>query len=187
MNFNNHSYLEGRHAFLGASKYHWIRYSEDKLADVYSKHLATYNGTLLHEFAAQCIKLGQKLPRSQKTLNMYVNDAIGYKMKPEQILYYSEHCFGTADAIIFRNNLLRIHDYKSGVTPAHMEQLEIYAAMFCLEYGIKPSDIDIELRIYQSNEIIFNEPTAEVVVPIMDKIITFDKVIDKIKAEEEPS
>lgn len=40
MNFNNHSNLEGQHAFLGASKYHWINYSEDKVADAYSKFLA---------------------------------------------------------------------------------------------------------------------------------------------------
>ena len=99
MNFNKHSNLEGQHAFLGASKYHWINYSEDKVADAYTKFLATLRGTELHAFAAHAIRLGQKLPKSQKTLNMYVNDAIGYKMTPEQILYYSENCFGTADAI----------------------------------------------------------------------------------------
>lgn len=146
--------------------------------------MATQKGTILHDFAAQCIKLGQKLPKSQKTLNMYVNDAIGFKMTPEQPLYYSENCFGTADAISFRSNLLRIHDLKTGETPAHMEQLEIYAALFCLEYKKKPSEIDMELRLYQSNEILVHTPTAEDIVPIMDKIITFDKVISKIKSEE---
>ena len=97
-----HSNLEGQHAFLSASGYHWINYSEDKLADAYAKYRAAQRGTALHAFAAQCIKLGQRLPKSQKTLNMYVNDAIGYKMTPEQILYYSPNCFGTADAISFR-------------------------------------------------------------------------------------
>ena len=184
MNFNKHSTLEGQHAFLGASKYHWINYNESKIADSYSKFLATQKGTVLHEFAAQCIRLGQKLPKSQKTLNMYVNDAIGYKMIPEQVLYYSENCFGTADAITFRNGLLRIHDLKTGVTPAKMEQLEIYAALFCLEYKKKPCDIDIELRLYQSNEVLYHQPTAEDIVPIIDKIITFDKIIDKIKEQE---
>ena len=123
MNFNRHSNLEGQHAFLGASKYHWINYDEAKVVDVYSNFLAAQKGTVLHEFAAQCIRLGQRLPKSQKTLNMYVNDAIGYRMTPEQVLFYSENCFGTTDAIAFRNNLLRIHDFKSGVVPAHMEQL----------------------------------------------------------------
>ena len=184
MNFNKHSSLEGQHAFLGASKYHWINYSEEKVADSYLKFLATQKGTELHEFAAQCIKLGQKLPKSKKTLNMYVNDAIGFRMTPEQPLFFSENCFGTADSISFRDKLLRIHDLKTGVTPAHIEQLEIYAALFCLEYKMKPSDIDIELRIYQSDEILYFNPTAEDIVPIMDKIITFDKVITKLKAEE---
>lgn len=185
MKFNKHFSLEGKHAFLGASKYHWINYDNDKLIESFSKYQATLNGTILHDFACQCITLGQKLPKSQKTLNMYVNDAIGFKMKPEQVLYYSDNCFGTADAIIFRNNLLRIHDLKTGVTRAHMEQLEIYAALFCLEYNKKPSDIDMELRIYQNNEILIHNPTVEDILPIMDKIITFDKLIDKMKIEGE--
>ena len=186
MNFNKHSTLEGQHAFLGASRYHWINYSEAKLAATYSNLLAAQKGTQLHAFAAQCIRLGQKLPKSQKTLNMYVNDAIGFKMTPEQVLFYSDNCFGTADSIIFRKGLLRIHDYKSGATPAHMEQLEIYTALFCLEYKKKPSDIEIELRIYQNDEVIFHNPTAEDIVPIIDKIITFDKIIKKIKEQEGP-
>lgn len=184
MNFNKHSALEGQHAFLGASKYHWINYSEEKVAESYSKFLATLKGTALHEFAAQCIKLGQKLPNSKKTLNMYVNDAIGFKMTPEQPLFYSEFCFGTADAISFRKNILRIHDLKTGEIPAHMEQLLIYAALFCLEYKIKPGDIEIELRIYQSDEIVYHNPTAEEILPIIDKIITFDKILNKRKIEE---
>lgn len=190
MNFNKHYDLEGRHAFLGASKFHWLNYSEEKLAESYFKHLAKEKGTELHEFAATCIRLRQKLPRSEKTLNMYVNDAIGFKMTPEQPLYFSENCFGTADAIWFGKDkrtgkdLLRIHDFKSGVTPTHMEQLEIYAALFCLEYAKKPGAIDFELRIYQNNEIKYSEPTAEVILPIIDKIITFDKIITKIKSEE---
>lgn len=184
MNFNKHSNLEGQHAFLGASKYHWINYSDEKVAEAYSKFLATQKGTVLHEFAAKCIQLGQKLPKSHKTLNMYVNDAIGYRLTPEQVLYYSENCFGTADAIGFRNGLLRIHDLKTGVIPAHMEQLEIYAALFCLEYKIKPAEIEMELRIYQSDEILYHKPTVEDILPIMDRIITSDKIIAKIKAEE---
>ena len=184
MNFNNHSNLEGQHAFLGASKYHWISYGEDKVAEAYRNFLATQKGTVLHAFAAQCIMLNQKLPKSKQTLNMYVNDAIGFKMIPEQILYYSDNCFGTADAILFRNNFLRIHDLKTGKIPAHMEQLEIYAALFCLEYKVKPGDIEMELRIYQNNEILYHNPTAEEIVPIMDRIITFDKVIKKIREQE---
>ena len=185
MNFNKHSNLEGQHAFLGASKYHWINYSEDKVAESYSRFLATQKGTQLHEFAAQCIRLGQKLPKSKKTLNAYVNDAIGFKMIPEQILFYSDNCFGTADAIAFRGDELRIHDLKTGVIPAHMEQLEVYAALFCLEYKVKPADIRMELRLYQSDDILVANPTVEDIAPIMDKIITFDRIINKIKEQEE--
>lgn len=185
MNWNKHFDLKGQHAFLGASKYHWINYDEDRLAEVYSRYTAAQRGTIIHDFAAQCINLGQKLPRSQKTLNMYVNDAIGYKMKPEQVLYFSENCFGTADTISFRNGLLRIHDLKTGVIPAHMEQLMIYAALFCLEYRKKPSDIEMELRIYQNDEILICNPEVDEITPIIDKIITFDKLLTKIKSEEE--
>lgn len=184
MNFNKHSSFEGMHAFLGASKYHWINYDEEKLADSYYKFLATQRGTELHDFASRCIKLGQKLPRSQKTLNMYVNDAIGFRMTPEQVLLYSENCFGTADAIAFKDGKLRIHDLKTGVTKTHMEQLMIYAALFCLEYHQKPNDISIELRIYQYDEIEIYEPTADEIDEIMNKIIFFDKLIKQIQEKE---
>lgn len=183
MNFRKHTNLEGTHAFLGASKYHWIRYDESKIAESYTKFLAIQKGTALHDFAAQCIKLGQKLPASKKTLNMYVNDAIGYKMTPEQVLLYSDNCFGTADAISFRKNMLRIHDLKTGVIPAHMEQLEIYSALFCLEYDVDPKNIKTELRIYQNDEIDILNPDPVDILNIMDKIVTFDKIIDQIKQE----
>lgn len=185
MNFNQHCNLVGAHAFLGASQYHWLNYDEAKVAERYTTMMAAQKGTELHDFAATCIKLGQKLPKSRKTLNMYVNDAIGYRMTPEQVLYYSDNCFGTTDAICFRNDFLRIHDLKTGATPAHMEQLYIYAALFCLEYKIKPSEIGMETRIYQSDDIWVEQPTPEVIVPIIDKIITFDKVINKLKLQEE--
>jgi len=185
MNFNKHYGNEGKHAFLGASKYHWINYDEDKLIQSYLNFNAAQQGTTLHEFAAQCIRLGQKLPRSKKTLNLYVNDCIGYKMQPEQVLYFSDNCFGTTDAIAFRNNVLKISDLKTGVTPAHMEQLEIYAALFFLEYEMEPADILIELRIYQNNEVLLLEPQTEDILTIMDKIIVFDNLINQIKNDEE--
>lgn len=186
MNFNKHSNLVGQHAFLGASKYHWINYDEEKVKTAYLNYLATAKGTALHEFAAQCIKLGQKLPKSRKTLNAYVNDAIGFRMTPEQILYYSDNCFGTADTIAFdiSKGFLRIHDLKTGSTPAHMEQLEIYASLFCLEYKVKPGEIETELRLYQNDDILIANPTAEDIAPIIDKIISFDKAINKIKERE---
>lgn len=181
MNWNEHSRIKGCHSFLSPSQYHWINYSDEKLAERYNSFKAAEQGTRLHDLAAELIELGQKLPRSQKTLNMYVNDAIGFKMTPEQPLYFSDNCFGTADAISFRKGFLRIHDYKSGVVPAHMEQLMIYAALFCLEYNHKPGQIESELRIYQNNDIIIFNPEADDILPVMDKIRRFDKIIDKMK------
>lgn len=181
MNFNEHSEYKGLHAFLGASNYHWLNYDKDKLITVFNNTLAKDRGVILHDFAAQCITLNERLPDEQKTLNMYVNDAIGYKMKPEQILYYSDNCFGTADTISFRNNTLRIHDLKTGINPANINQLRIYAAIFCLEYKQKPEKIDIELRIYQNNEILFECPDPIIITDIMKKIISFDKIINTIK------
>lgn len=184
MNFNNHSNLDGLHAFLGASKYSWLNYDEEKLSNTYKNSIAKHKGTKLHELARMCIELGVKLPRNNKTLNSYVNDAIGFKMTPEQPLFYSINCFGTADAISFKKNFLRIHDLKTGVTPASMNQLEIYTALFCLEYDVDPNDIDIELRIYQSDKIIVHEPQKEDILYIENKIVTFDEIIDNLKEEE---
>ena len=169
------------HAFLSPSKYHWVNYDEEKLTDVFSRHQATQRGVQLHVLASQCIDLGVKLPRSKKSLNLYVNDAIGFKMKTEQILYYSDNCFGTADTISFRNNVLRIHDLKTGVTPASIKQLMVYAALFCLEYRKKPSEIDIELRLYQSDDVLVHTPEPDETLYIMDKIVHFDKKIEQIK------
>ena len=184
MNFNKHSNLEGQHAFLGASNYHWINYSDKKLAETYMKSLATQKGTVLHGFAAQCIRLNQKLPKSQKTMNMYVNDAIGFKMAPEQVVYYSNNCFGTADAISCRNGMLRIHDLKTGAIPGKIEQLMIYDALFCLEYNIDPSDIGHTLRIYQFDD--FSEVTPEPgrISEIMDQIVRFNELL-LLREEEE--
>ena len=112
---------------------------------------------------------------------MYVNDAIGFKMTPEQVLFYSNNCFGTCDTISFKNDILRIHDLKTGVNPAHMEQLMIYASLFCLEYRTKPNDIQMELRIYQNDDVEISNPDPDDIFAIMDKIVEFDKYLEKIK------
>lgn len=184
MKWLKHSQLEGKHAFLSASGYSWLNYDRDKLATVFRNKLAKYMGTIYHSFAATAIKLGQKLPRSPKTLNNYVNDAIGFRLDPEVVLFYSNNCFGTADAIGFDGHTLRIHDLKTGVIPAHMEQLRIYAALFCLEYKVEPKTIDIVLRIYQNNQIVEEIPDAQQIKDIMVKIQDFDKVLDEIRREE---
>ena len=168
MQWNDHSRIEGRHATFSASKYNWLNYTDDKLITVYDNMRAKERGTVLHAFAATCIRLGQKLPRSHKTLNQYVNDAIG-----------------TADTIAFRDNLLRIHDYKSGEIEAHMEQLLIYDALFCLEYAVSPYEIDHELRIYQNDDVNVYNPAGQEIMDICDRIIRFNKLLIQHRKREE--
>ena len=184
MNFVKHLNLNGLHAPFSPSQSSWLRYDDSKALEVYNNRKAAEIGTKLHAWAKDTIDLGIKQPKSKKTIYAYVNDAIGYRMSTEVVLYYSDRFFGTADAISFRDGFLRIHDLKTGKLPVHMEQLEIYAALFCLEYKVKPGDIQIELRIYQNDEIIYHNPTAEDIVPIMDKIIHLDKLLSKIDEED---
>jgi len=177
MQFNPHSNLAGQHAFLSASKYHWINYDEDKMVRFFDNAMAARLGTRKHEFAHMAIELGQKMPNTSATLNRYVNDAIGFKMQSEQILYYSDVCFGTPDTISFRKNLLRIHDLKTGAGRVSMKQLMVYDALFCLEYKYKPHTIKHELRIYQNDDVEIYEPDPHDILQIMSKIIAFDKII----------
>lgn len=191
MQWNDHSrdVPEGVHALLSASKYHWRNYDIAKLEEVWRNEKAKQEGTELHELAAMIIKKRRKLS-GRDTLARYVNDAVGFKMDPEVPLYYSKWCFGTADAITFRNNpnkesefpyILRIHDLKTGKIPAKLAQLEIYAALFFLEYKIKPEETEIELRIYQNDDIQVEQPTAKLIRTIMDQIIIFSKHIEKLE------
>jgi hypothetical protein len=184
MNFNEHSELKGQHAFLSPSGSYWLNYTSEKLETVYLRSLAVKKGTELHELAAKCIELGVKMPRTNKSFDRFVNDALGYRMKPEQVLFYSINCFGTADAIGFYKDYLRIHDLKTGVIPANMRQLEVYAALFCLEYDISPSSIGMELRKYQLDEVVVQQPDPNDIRFIMDKIVEFDKRIQILKLEE---
>lgn len=183
MNFKRHLELEGRHAPFSASQSSWLRYNDDKLVDTYLNLRAKEMGTIIHEWAAQTINLGFKQPRSNKTICAYVNDAIGYKMDTEVVLYYSDYFFGTADAISFRNNILRIHDLKTGSTgkiESHIEQLMVYAAIFCLEYKVKPIDIQIELRVYKNDEVLVENPDAEDIQAIMNNIVHKNKILESV-------
>lgn len=184
MNFRQHTDFEGQHAILGASKYAWVNYDDEKMIQVYHSLQAAKKGTELHQYAALAIRLKQKCPKSNKTICRYINESISFDMKPEQPLVYSDNCFGTADAISFCDDFLRIHDLKTGVIPAKMLQLEIYAALFCLEYRIKPFNIGMNLRIYQNDEVAEEEPSPEAIAILMDKIVHFDRLITKLKSEE---
>jgi hypothetical protein len=193
MNFRKHFNLEGLHAPFSPSQSSWLRYSDEKAMDFYLNTKAKEMGTRLHAWAKETIDLGIRQPRSQKTLCAYINDAIGFKMSTEVVLFYSDRFFGTADAISFRENrktgkwTLRIHDLKTGVVgdpEKHFEQLKVYAALFCLEYKQKPHEIDICLGVYKKDEVVFCEPDPEEVLYIMNKIIHLNKLLAKIDNEE---
>lgn len=181
MNFNKHSILEGLHAPFSPSQSSWLRYDDDKVLEVYMNKKAAEMGTRLHQWVKDTIDLGIRQPRSKKTIYAYVNDAIGFKMDTEVVLFYSNRFFGTADSISFKNNFLRIHDLKTGKTPVKMEQLLIYAALFCLEYGQNPEKIEMELRIYQNDEVLIHNPEPDEIWSIMRKIEHLDKVLATIE------
>jgi hypothetical protein len=181
MNFNSHFDLRDKHSFLSPSNYHWLNYTPEKLESVYRNNQAKEEGVILHNFASLAISKKIKLANVKKALNMFVNDAIGFRMDSEQILYYSHNSFGTADAISFRDNILRIHDLKTGITKPSFKQLDIYAALFCLEYGVDPEQIQIEQRLYQGNGFEVNIPDPLYISDIMKLVIEFDIIIDNIK------
>lgn len=181
MRFNSHWQVEGKHAFLGASKYHWIRYDLEKMKRIWENKFKSEEGTRKHNLAAFCIRERVRLEDNGSTLSLYVNDAIGFRMTPEQVLFFNDDCFGTADAICFRQGILRIHDLKTGVHPGSPDQIMIYFALFCLEYEINPYDIEMIGRIYQMDEITEFIADPGVVREIMDTIKTFTKEIADMK------
>ena len=184
MQFYDHYNLAGKHAFLGASKSSWLRYDESKILESYRKAQAAALGTRLHELAAEHITLGLPFGEPDErdplmaTVAKFVNDAIAYKMSPETVLYYSEYAFGTADAVFFDEDseFLRIHDLKTGTGPTKFEQLEIYAALFCLEYGVSPT-VQMQLRIYQHGEPRIYIPESDDIRDIMGRIVNFSSIL----------
>lgn len=183
MNFKRHSNLAGEHAFLSPSYYHWINYSPDRLVERWYTYQATLLGTLQHAYAAEQIAAGI-IQDGDSLLDRYINDCIMFKMTAEVVLFYSENCFGTADAIVFRRNILRISDLKTGVSRTSVHQLEVYAALFCLEYEVDPYEISMELRIYQGDEVRLYDGDPSDIVAIQKKIIIFDHRLNQLKREE---
>ncbi len=184
MRWNKHSQLEGAHAFLSPSSYHWINYDETRLELRYKTLQAAKEGTEQHRYAAISIEEGIVQDDETTTLGMYINQCIQYRMTPEQMLFYSPNCFGTADAISFRYNRLRISDLKTGETKTSEHQLEVYAALFCLEYSVNPFGTrEIELRIYQDGKCRVYLGDPKFITFIMEKIIAFDKKLNTLREE----
>jgi len=226
MIWNDHSRdrLE-EHAVLNPSGFSWINYSgeqmEEKLQKRYFAHMRAPAGTAIHDFAKNCILLGERPPHQInnvikmiklfmvqnknpydpelinfigclpphvfKTLILYIDDCVGFKMNPEKLLVYSESCFGTADAISFDTvtSTLRVSDLKTGDGPAHMEQLLIYDALFCLEYRFDPKNVKFENRLYQFGEIqeAIDIP-SNIIADYMNQIIIKSKFMQQLRGKE---
>lgn len=177
-------HLEGQHAFLSPSTYHWINYDEEKLRFRYKTMRAALEGMEHHRYAAICIEEGIVQDDETTTVGLYINHCINYKMAPEVVLFYSPNSFGTVDAIAYRYRLLRISDLKTGVTRTSVHQLAVYAALFCLEYGIDPFSLrGIELRIYQDAIVREYEGDPNFIKGIMDKIERFDEILNRLREE----
>lgn len=205
MKWNDHKNLEGCHAFLSASRYTWLRKDADELVESYRNSFAQTIGTLVHAYAADYIRFRERMLKGDKralkiellrngvpdfaididavfpTVMQYVNDAVGYLMYPEVVLYWSDLCYGTADAICLDGDILRIHDLKTGTTLAKMDQLLVYAGLFCLEYGYSPEKLKAELRIYQLGDRIIYEPEPAEIRDVMDSIMDSCRVLQKIR------
>lgn len=181
MRFNAHSDIRDQHAFLSPSNYHWLGYDDQKLQARYHTVRAARRGTRLHSLAQTAIELGILLDESNGAISNYVRDAIVYGMSCEVPLYYSPNAFGHADAIGFKEDFLRVHDLKTGITKASNRQLEVYVALFCLEYGYDPYSIGFETRIYQRDEVLVFEGIPAAIEAIMEKIIDADRLIETFK------
>ena len=55
--------------------------------------------------------------------------------------------------------------------------------MFCLEYSVSPHEIEIEQRLYQKRDYEINFPDPNEIDKIMQFIVEFDAVIERIKYE----
>ena len=176
-------FKDGEHAFLGASQHAWYNYDDEKLVRIYINKLAASRGTALHDLACKLIKMKVKLPKNGSTLSLYVNDAIDLELRPEEKLFYSKFAYGTADAIDFKDGVLRVSDLKTGKTKVSFLQLMIYAALFLLCYPEIPLKMvkKIELRIYQNNEVLIEMPEVDEILPVMDRIQRCSKILEELE------
>lgn len=185
MIWKDYSNLKNSHAFLSPSKYQWLNYDDEKLLESFRNHKRAALGTKLHAWAATAISLARRQPENAEAINAFINDGIGFGMEPEVLLYYSPRCYGTADAVSFNKNVLRIHDLKTGahkVHPAGRNQLLLYAALFCLDYKVDPLDIDeTVLRIYQGVEVMEFCPEPQRLLEVTRRVIEADRLLEEVE------
>lgn len=188
MEWNDHWRLEGRHATLSPSGYHWLNYDADKMRRVTWNNYSKEDGTKMHELASNMILYNIMPEDNENAINQFVIDALTMfdtPMSSEVLLYYSDECFGTADAIYFDETLkhLQVHDLKTGVSKPSFKQLWIYCALFCLEYDKKPEDLTFECRLYQLGAMDIDVPDPKDVRAIMNQIVSMSNVIEGVRIE----
>ena len=170
---------------LTKNKYDIIRNFKSFLKGKYDKKGdATVNSDDQKKLYNRLIYLYQAmdyLPDSVwETVYFYISECVNFRMMPERHLFYSYNFFGTADAVSFdpESHILRISDLKTGDTPGRIEQLYIYAAYACMQLELKPDDITIELRIYQSGDILLEVADKKKVIFVMEKVKRFDDIVN---------
>jgi len=188
MEWNDHWRLEGRHATLSPSGYHWLNYDPDKMRRVTWNNYSKEDGTKMHELASNMILYSIMPENNENALNQFVIDALTMfdeSMSSEVLLYYSDECFGTADAIYYDEETkhLQVHDLKTGVSKPSFKQLWIYCALFCLEYDKKPEDLTFECRLYQLGAMDIDSPDPKDIRAIMNQIVSMSNVIEGVRIE----
>lgn len=187
MKFNRHPELEGLHAFLSPSNHSWQRYSEDHLVTTWENNKKKEQGTRIHAFASEAIKLRMRMdPEDVRAVNLFVNDAIGFGMSSEVPLFANKFVFGTADAIVYDEHahILRIHDLKTGTGAVHsFDQLNAYAALFMIEYKLNPQDIVIIERLYQFDGFIEQEAPTDHILDLMAKINASGDILEEAEQQ----
>jgi hypothetical protein len=94
MRWNRHLNLQGEHAFLSPSTYHWINYNHARLLQRWTAAQAGAYGNMQHEYAQQEIK-AKRESGLIGTVGQYINDAIRYRMETEQVRHCSVSSMAT--------------------------------------------------------------------------------------------
>lgn len=184
LELNEHPEISDLHAPFSPSQNYWLNYDRKKLLEFWKNRKAQQIGTDVHSFAAEQLRQEyyfreNNLPYSNRhshrdIFSLFLNHSMDNWMQPEVAVKYSDICWGHADSLAFnlKKRTLYINDLKTGKHPAPMDQLEIYAAIFYAEYkpilqfqhGIDLNDCRTELRIFQNNEVILEEPPIEYII-----------------------
>ena len=173
------------HQIILSSKVSGIKEVEKGVkTHIYEKYMEKYSKCYDPEFGTLLLKHLHYIPgEAFLTTKQFINDSIGFRMESEKRLTVSSMIYGTADAVRYytKENLLRVSDLKTGKRPAKIEQVFIYAALYCYEYKLKPLNTNFEARIYQNGEIFIEQPSGEDINEILINIVHKDEVAKKFE------